>query len=179
MLIADLSADHRFFRLPSVTGIITVLANGSQAGEVQTTSKGSVGRCTWCTSLPYPLRTTTFKARYPPALLPLPGPLTNFISVGGWAQTTPQGCGWVRCPNRKVQAGICHPSRLITADLRSCQSLSWLLLSHNHFLHSLYVREAGLENCDIDVCRDLCQLVANKGNSPLSQICLLISKSPE
>ena len=40
-------------------------------GGVQTINKGSKGRSTQCTPQPCLLRTNTFKARYPPALLPL------------------------------------------------------------------------------------------------------------
>ena len=52
-----------------------------------------------------PSRTTAFEAKYPPALLPLPGLPTNFAPVRGRAQTKHQGCGWVRRTRGKVQAG--------------------------------------------------------------------------
>ena len=68
-------------------------SNASPAGtqaEVPKTGKGSEERRTRYTPLLCPLRTTAFEVRYPPVLLPLPVPPTNFAPVVGRAQTTPQ-----------------------------------------------------------------------------------------
>ena len=70
-------------------------AGEPQAGEVHTTGNGSRGRCTQHTSPPCPLRTNTFEARYPPALLPWTVLPTNFTPAGGRGHTTPRGCGCV------------------------------------------------------------------------------------
>ena len=96
-----------------------------KAEEIRTVGKRPRGRCTRHTPPPGPLRTDTFEAWYPPALLLWPVPPTNFAPFGGRSWTISRGCG-------RVLTGERHPSRHPTADLRSYQNWSW----HLQLLHT-------------------------------------------
>ena len=150
------SLDHHFEDVgsrpvygPSDFDLSKVIWRGivsAPSSEVRTSVKGSRGKCTRRTPLPCPLRTTTFEARYLPALLLCPVPRTNFAPAVSRSRTTLQGCRWVRHSSRRALAGGRHPSRHPTADLRFYQNSSWhllLFLPLNRLLQSQYVQLAG------------------------------------
>ena len=95
-------------------GKVSVPTNNSQAGEVPTISKESKIKCLWRRPPLWSVRTTAFKARYPPVLLPLLVLPTNFFPVGGQDLTTPEDEKGLGCLSR-------HP----TASFRSFQILFW------------------------------------------------------
>ena len=123
-------------------GFVEAQADDSLSEEVQTSGKGSRGRCTRRTPPPWPLRKIAFEAWYPPGHLPRPVLPTNFTPAGARARTTSRGCEGVRNSSRKAQAGKRHNSRHLAANSRFYQSWSWPSL-HNH------VRMAGYKDSDI------------------------------
>ena len=124
--------------------------------------KGSRGRCTWHTPPPDLLRINTFEARYPPAFLPWPAPLTNFTSVRGWAWTTPWECRWVCHRNATPPSTQSKTFTLIKIDLGTY----YFFIPLNHLLHSFYVQSVGHKDSDvISIHRDLYPETACKGDS--------------
>ena len=93
-LITDLSADHEFSTSPQQRGEglsqrPPIAFRQEKYRQLVKNQGEDVHGALFC---PTCLRTTAFEAKYSPALLPLPGLPTNFVPVGGRAQTTLQGC---------------------------------------------------------------------------------------
>ena len=179
MLMTDLSTDHQALTSPEQFGdrLFQCPLRAFRQGEYKLLVKDHTQRM----PQPCPLRTSAFKARYPPALLPLSVLLTNFAPAGGLVQTTPRGCGQDCHSSGRVWVGERHSSKHLAADFCSCQSWPWLLLVPcNCLLHSLYVQTVGHKNCDIiGESGDPCSDTTDKGNSDQCQNCFLISKPTE
>ena len=124
-----------------------------------------------------------FEARYPPTLLPLPVPTTNFAPVGGRARTTPKDADEsvtpAEGPKQRNATPPCIQSQtfaLIKIDLGTC----YFFVSQNRLLHRQYVQSARNKDSDIiGVRRDLRPNPSGKGDSIRSRISLLIPKPME
>ena len=125
------------------------------------------------------LRTTSFKARYPPGHLPWPVLSTNFAPVGGQAQTTPEDADRSVTPAEGPWQGIAtHPGTEPQTFALSKLTLTPTICSYS--ATAFFVQAAGHKDGDIIGERgNPCCMRASKRDTTQGWICPLITKPSE